>query len=85
MPRQSSHTIQPAGKAAPAKVARPRDPLASGERDAAQNRRASHDYFLLSAMRPASPSAALKSNPLARAMRTSRTPTASSRTAKPFS
>jgi SsrA-binding protein len=34
------------GKAAPAK-GKPRDPVASGDRDAAQNRAASHNYFLL--------------------------------------
>ena len=47
MPRQSSHVIQPAANSAPQKAAKPRDPVASGERDAAQNRAASHDYFLL--------------------------------------
>jgi SsrA-binding protein len=47
MPRQTSHTITKAGAAAAPKNPRPRDPVASGERDAAQNRRASHDYFLL--------------------------------------
>jgi SsrA-binding protein len=46
MARQTSHVIvQPA--AAPGKPARPRDPVASGERDAAHNRQASHNYFLL--------------------------------------
>jgi SsrA-binding protein len=47
MPRQTSHVINPAARPASPKTARPRDPVASGERDAAQNRRASHDYFLL--------------------------------------
>jgi SsrA-binding protein len=47
MPRQTSHTINPAARSGAPKAARPRDPVASGERDAAQNRRASHDYFLL--------------------------------------
>src|SRR3954466_12346734 len=47
MPRQTSHVINQAAAAAAPKTARQRDPLASGERDAAQNRRASHDYFLL--------------------------------------
>ena len=42
MPRQVSHSnIQ-----APQK-ARPRDPVAAGERDASVNRAASHNYFLL--------------------------------------
>ena len=47
MPRQNSHVITPAGRNAAPKSARPRDPVASGERDAAQNRRAGHEYFLL--------------------------------------
>ncbi|HVT99264.1 MAG TPA: SsrA-binding protein SmpB, partial [Acidobacteriaceae bacterium] len=42
MARPSSHPV----KQAPAK-ARPRDPVASGDRDAAQNRVASHNYFFL--------------------------------------
>lgn len=47
MPRQTSHVIvQPDRTSAP-KTARPRDPVASGERDAAQNRMASHNYFLI--------------------------------------
>ena len=36
-----------AGPLGAPKQARPRDPVASGERDAAQNRAASHNYFLL--------------------------------------
>jgi SsrA-binding protein len=47
MPRQTSHVISQAERSAAPKAPRPRDPVASGERDAAQNRRASHDYFLL--------------------------------------
>lgn len=47
MARQSSHTVQPSDRPAPQKAARPRDPVASGERDAAQNRAASHNYHLL--------------------------------------
>jgi SsrA-binding protein len=47
MPRQTSHNIPQADRAAAQKSARPRDPVASGERDAAQNRIASHNYFLL--------------------------------------
>jgi SsrA-binding protein len=45
MPRQSSHTIVPAAKPA-AKSAKPRDPVASGQRDAAYNRSAGYNYFL---------------------------------------
>src|SRR5207302_4720303 len=47
MARQSSHVIQPTDRTAPQKAARPRDPLASGERDAAHNRAAGHNYYLL--------------------------------------
>src|ERR1700751_1465703 len=47
MERQTSHTIVPADRSGPPKQAKPRDPLASGERDAAHNRAASHNYFLL--------------------------------------
>jgi SsrA-binding protein len=46
MPRQTSHAIAPPA-IAPKKPQRPRDPVASGERDAAHNRQASHNYFLL--------------------------------------
>ena len=47
VPRQTSHVIAPQDRPSPQKSARPRDPVASGERDAAQNRMASHIYFLL--------------------------------------
>src|ERR1700760_2414277 len=47
MARQTSHTIVPPDRSGPPKQARPRDPVASGERDAAHNRIASHNYFLL--------------------------------------
>ena len=47
MPRQTSHTINPKGAPAASKSPKPRDPVASGERDAAQNRAAHHNYFLL--------------------------------------
>ena len=47
MARQTSHEIQPANRPGPPKTARPRDPVASGERDAVQNRAAGHNYFLL--------------------------------------
>jgi SsrA-binding protein len=42
MPRQSSHSTEHA----PQKI-KPRDPVAAGDRDAAVNRAASHNYFLL--------------------------------------
>ena len=47
MPRQSSHVIAPTANKAAAKPQRPRDPVACGERDAAQNRSAGFHYFLL--------------------------------------
>jgi SsrA-binding protein len=47
MARQTSHTIVAKDVAGPKKPARPRDPVAAGERDAAQNRVAGHNYFLL--------------------------------------
>src|SRR5277367_7116584 len=43
MARQSTHTVGPT----PSQKAKPRDPVASGERDAVVNRAASHNYFLL--------------------------------------
>jgi len=45
MARQSSYTIAQPDKPA-AKQGKPRDPVASGERDAAYNRSASFNYFL---------------------------------------
>lgn len=47
MARQATHQTQPAAKAAEAPKSGPRDPVASGERDAAQNRAAAHNYFLM--------------------------------------
>lgn len=47
MPRQTSHVVAPREASASKKNTRPRDPVASGERDAAQNRAAGHNYFLL--------------------------------------
>jgi SsrA-binding protein len=47
MPRQTSHIIVPREASGAPKQAKPRDAVASGERDAAQNRAASHNYFLL--------------------------------------
>jgi SsrA-binding protein len=47
MARQTSHVIQPTDRPGPQKAARPRQPVASGERDAAQNRAAGHNYQLL--------------------------------------
>jgi SsrA-binding protein len=41
MPKQSTYQVRPEKP-----KARPRDPVASGERDAAVNRAASHHYFL---------------------------------------
>jgi SsrA-binding protein len=43
MPRQATHSIVPE----PSRKSKPREPLAAGERDAAVNRAASHNYFLL--------------------------------------
>ena len=47
MARQTSHVIVQPTALGPQKKAVPRDPVASGERDAAHNRAASHNYFLL--------------------------------------
>jgi SsrA-binding protein len=47
MARQTSHVIDQKAAPGPQKPARPRDPVASGQRDAAHNRTASHNYFLL--------------------------------------
>jgi hypothetical protein len=47
MARQTSHVIVQKPAPARKKPAKPRDPVASGERDAAHNRTASHNYFLL--------------------------------------
>jgi SsrA-binding protein len=47
MARQTSHTIVAKDSPAAKKPSKPRDPVASGERDAAQNRAARHEYFLL--------------------------------------
>ncbi len=47
MPRQTSHEIVAKEATGEKKKAKPRDPVASGERDAAHNRMASHNYFLL--------------------------------------
>jgi SsrA-binding protein len=46
MPRQTSHTIVPTAKPA-AQSQKARDPVASGQRDAAHNRSASYNYFLI--------------------------------------
>src|SRR6202045_4401892 len=47
MSRQTSHTVQASPqKTAPQKT-KERDPVAAGARDAAVNRAASHNYFLL--------------------------------------
>ena len=47
MARQTSHQIVAKDTTGPQKASKPRDPVASGERDAAHNRAASHNYFLL--------------------------------------
>jgi len=47
MARQSSHVTQPTDRPGPQKAQRPRDPVAAGERDAAHNRAAGHNYYLL--------------------------------------
>jgi SsrA-binding protein len=47
VPRQSSHVTAPKDTQPTKKTTQPRDPVASGERDAAHNRAASHNYFLL--------------------------------------
>jgi SsrA-binding protein len=47
MARQTSHVIAQPAAPGPKKAPRPRDPVASGERDAAHNRAASHNYYLL--------------------------------------
>ena len=47
MPRQSTHPTSQAASAAAGHKPKPRDPLAAGQRDAAFNRAASHNYFLL--------------------------------------
>ena len=47
MPRSTSHVVQPTDRPAPQKAVRPRDPVASGSRDAAHNRAAGHNYQLL--------------------------------------
>ena len=46
MPRQTAHSTHAPAVEKP-KSAKPRDPVASGDRDAAVNRIASHNYFLL--------------------------------------
>ncbi len=47
MARQTSHVIAQSKETPGAKKpAKPRDPVASGQRDAAHNRSASHNYFL---------------------------------------
>ena len=47
MARQTSHVIVQKDAPGVNKPVRPRDPVAAGERDAAQNRMAGHNYFLL--------------------------------------
>ena len=47
MARQSTYQTQAAAPTGAPKKAAPRDPVAAGERDAAQNRAAGHNYFLM--------------------------------------
>ncbi len=47
MARQSTYQVAAAAAASAPKKTAPRDPVASGERDAAQNRAAGHNYFLM--------------------------------------
>jgi len=47
MARQGTHVIVPQAPSGSKKPAIPRDPVASGERDAVQNRAAGHNYFLI--------------------------------------
>ncbi len=47
MARQATFQTQPAAKASAPAKAKPRDPVAAGDRDAAQNRAAGHNYFLM--------------------------------------
>jgi SsrA-binding protein len=47
MARQTSHVIVAKDAPSVGKPARPRDPVASGQRDASFNRQAGHNYFLL--------------------------------------
>lgn len=47
MARQTGYVIASQTSSGTKKPLRPRDPVASGERDAAQNRAAGHNYFLL--------------------------------------
>ncbi len=47
MAKQSTYQVQAAPKASTTAKAKPRDPVAAGERDAANNRAAGHNYFLM--------------------------------------
>ena len=47
MSRQTSHTMQATPQKSAAQKTKERDPVAAGTRDAAVNRAASHNYFLL--------------------------------------
>jgi SsrA-binding protein len=47
MARQTSHQVAPAAPQKSKPTSRPRDPVASGTRDATVNRAAGHNYFLL--------------------------------------
>jgi SsrA-binding protein len=47
MPKQNTYQVTPPSGGKPEVKAKPRDPVAAGARDAAYNRAASHNYFLL--------------------------------------
>jgi SsrA-binding protein len=47
MAKQATYQTKPAAQASTPAKAKPRDPVAAGERDAAQNRSAGHNYFLM--------------------------------------
>ena len=47
MARQTTYQTSASAKAAAPAKAKPRDPVAAGDRDAAQNRSAGHNYFLM--------------------------------------
>jgi SsrA-binding protein len=82
MARQTSHVIVQHDDSGPKKPVRPRDPVASGERDAAHNRMASHNYFLLEKFEAGVALRGTEVKSIRQATPISRIPTASSRTAR---
>jgi len=79
MARQTSHVIVQHDDNGPKKPVRPRDPVASGERDAAHNRMAGHNYFLLEKFEAGVALRGTEVKSIARVTPTSGIPTASSR------